>query len=1175
MGVTMKAIVCKNCGRSIEVSHLRMFELTPTALQKLRLFYDGHFRRMPCHPDCGAMLDFEPPVAYVSTSPHRVYLSGGDVFDPNELPSALEEFARERAPADTPTEARGFAQQEELAAAVFAHLRSAAGAFTALNAATAAGKVEEFIARDWATLTPEALVASDIVTLVERVNRAPKEKRQEALDYYNLHAQQLGRIQALSWMGMCIYWKGLPVTEDRTLERDLGSYLKAEALFPDAPSAFSGLTASPAGPPGDRELLAYCALAVEARFSALLARPNPRAKEWTATWLEFELFREEAPVEAKPRLDVLALSQDDLRKTLVYEVLFDRIAERIAKVLGRTPDDQYRLLIGRLVTIEERAGLVGLVHDVMSRGLRVQLPNLTSTEQVLNAIKKGLAGGSISSRDDRPGLQLDDAAKLFSATLLEKGDAASLTALFAGTRSLAEDDETRASVEAWFGATLLLLGQEHRFLDVVGSEERPWEAGLSEGTKGRLWTERANALRAAGRYQDALTWRERVVPLYRDEPHSANYRTAIRSVAMAHRELGAPDKALAMLEPLLPDTNAVDRIDVLDSLAATYAALGRLEQARKVLDEAVTLAVGPHEHLRNRFVAMRASLLGGQDPAAIEQSLVALPRSSWSKPSELIHECAAWCNLLLNQHPLSEEAATRFGEALLALGTALNSEESGFPPNLVEPARLVLAHAGEVLEHPDQRSLWSAAGFAAEKLGFPPHPAAVLALASLAYREGRDGNGRAMLAGLPRAMGRNVSQLQQVELAVDALMELEHRFNSLTQLLIEQERGHEARVVAEFRRDALRRVGPRYSLEEAEAFVTGLALDQVLTQNSVAVLEFLEGAEGGLAVMLTWRPPDQNATYLFLEWPSADLEELRERLLHSLQTWAPGRPGDPFDVAHWQEFRAWIGQQVEGVLPAGGHLIVIEHERLAGLPWHVAVAPDRTCSYASSWAAILRATGPAARCPKQLGVAMVPIYGDDDRVLAAMETARTACRNLAGKQQVGFCESIGAVCDRAAFASLLAGSDLTFVACHGFVDESERDVAWVLARDGGLPAHNASIVEADAERLTHFGWRQVQRLERTSPVVFSAACSSARVHLAGLGERLGLFASLANGGTRSLVAPGWDVDADLFLPVATRALELYVGGAGLAAAVRDACLEAQERLPARIAWALTVEGGWQ
>src|SRR6185369_8304109 len=130
--------------------------------------------------------------------------------------------------------------------------------------------------------------------------------------------------------------------------------------------------------------------------------------------------------------------------------------------------------------------------------------------------------------------------------------------------------------------------------------------------------------------------RERIVPLYEGEAGSPSQRTAIRNLAIAYREMGAPDRALELLEPLLEDVHAFDRLSMLETAAATYSALGELDAAAGALDEAIALAVGPDADRRAQFEAARTALLSGSTHAQTEQRLLASARDNWSNPVTLM-----------------------------------------------------------------------------------------------------------------------------------------------------------------------------------------------------------------------------------------------------------------------------------------------------------------------------------------------------------------------------------------------------------------------------------------------------------------------------------------------------------------------------------------------------------
>jgi hypothetical protein len=191
-----------------------------------------------------------------------------------------------------------------------------------------------------------------------------------------------------------------------------------------------------------------------------------------------------------------------------------------------------------------------------------------------------------------------------------------------------------------------------------------------------------------------------------------------------------------------------------------------------------------------------------------------------------------------------------------------------------------------------------------------------------------------------------------------------------------------------------------------------------------------------------------------------------------------------------------------------------------------------------------------------------------------MRNSARRTETFATEQGLTFSIAKEEACDHAAFRSIMNKSDLVKLICHGFIAK-DGDVALALAHDGFLPLR-ASEAGSEAGRPYRFSWRDCQRLSTAPTVVFSAACSTGYSHIAGLGERLGLFSALRHAGTRALVAPRWDIEPVRVLPILDDALERYVrGGISLMRALHDACIVAEAEQPRWLAWALAIEGDWQ
>src|SRR5206468_2862388 len=109
--------------------------------------------------------------------------------------------------------------------------------------------------------------------------------------------------------------------------------------------------------------------------------------------------------------------------------------------------------------------------------------------------------------------------------------------------------------------------------------------------------------------------------------------------------------------------------------------------------------------------------------------------------------------------------------------------------------------------------------------------------------------------------------------------------------------------------------------------------------------------------------------------------------------------------------------------------------------------------------------------------------------------------------------------------------------CHGFVDPDDDIVALMVAHDNELPLGNSVAANTSFGQRHRFDWRDCQPLKSAPVVLFSAACGSGQSHHAGFGEMLGLFSTLRRAGTRAVVAPRWDIEPKVVLPILDEAMK--------------------------------------
>src|SRR5882672_3941693 len=104
------------------------------------------------------------------------------------------------------------------------------------------------------------------------------------------------------------------------------------------------------------------------------------------------------------------------------------------------------------------------------------------------------------------------------------------------------------------------------------------------------------------------------------------------------------------------------------------------------------------------------------------------------------------------------------------------------------------------------------------------------------------------------------------------------------------------------------------------------------------VLEWLDTHDGAVG-LATFIDRDGCVTTSDLGDPGLDLDVLAEKIAFRASNWHEGRVGEPFDLPAWHQFIAWLHHTLEGRLPEGGQLVVIEHPEVWGLQWHAAAAP--------------------------------------------------------------------------------------------------------------------------------------------------------------------------------------------------------------------------------------------
>jgi hypothetical protein len=210
----------------------------------------------------------------------------------------------------------------------------------------------------------------------------------------------------------------------------------------------------------------------------------------------------------------------------------------------------------------------------------------------------------------------------------------------------------------------------------------------------------------------------------------------------------------------------------------------------------------------------------------------------------------------------------------------------------------------------------------------------------------------------------------------------------------------------------------------------------------------------------------------------------------------------------------------------------------------------------------------------RIGVALVPRARDSAAVVGALQGSLRRTEAMSAKTGIELIVQAGEACDRAAFVDMLEQVDAMKLLCHGFIGR-DGSVSLMLAHDGQLPLANSVAAGSVIGAPNRVSWRDLQTLKSAPRVVFSAACSSGKSAIAGLGERFGLHSALAQAGTAAIVAPWWDIVAAEVIPILDDVCDAHLEGVPLGRAVHEASRRAAETRPTWLAWGLALEGDWR
>jgi hypothetical protein len=1025
---------------------------------------------------------------------------------------------------------------------------------------TATDDMEPALTVYWDGLIPEVLVAfalwfSDALPEVPFDRSEMSPPGTDDADPTLVSMVQLGRLQAL------VLFKLIErvTTGGDTLQEALDRHVVRGVVLP---SALERLEISAA-----RVVKAevswtqrYVTLAVHAALCWAGGVDDPLGASWAEEYVRVHLALRSQP--GNEMLTRLALRPETAKILLTFAAMWD--ATHSALDAEPTRSDE----IDRLA---EEAGFSNLVTQITSSALEVNVPawaDSAGMTEVLDLLWSGT----------RDSVALAEGLRMLLKSTAHRPDQADMVALYQHALGLTDgSDEARAKLLVALGDGLRFIGRPAAFLHLIGERAQPWERSLAPDVRASLWAERSSALRFVQHGEEALKILDEILES-QAELHDDALMALELNRAILVRETGSPDSAAAMLLDLLPRAPAPMRLPVVESLMKTYLELGRAGEGFAVLKEVRQWAAGPwrsHAPFLDATIALlSANIVSDEGDAEAAAALERLADLADIESRVLSVAVAAMASLASHGSPLFDRQ--HFDRMRVELRLRVEAAaEAGARQSYFEMLQ-VLAGASEVAGE-DARELWERMVFEQEELSAAT-PFALLALAHSLWAADEVSQARTLLVAVPASMAATIGGVADLGAAVYAHGPLERVLREVASQICASDRGaaEDLRLVAELQRDATGRARAVRGGLAVAALQDGLG-DSVLAQLSpdhgaLHVIEWFETVDRVQALHTTVSSGGHVDT-VALTPPNVEIDNVARRLRSRLDGWTQARPGDPLDFPPWQALERWLCSELSGATH-DDHVVFFDHKRLAGLPWHLVPGPW-TSSYASSWSGVLTMPSQAAQ-RSRLGVLSVPAADDDPSVVEAFSRSLAATRSVGQRFDIEVTSVTDGQGDPGALRWLLASNDIVKLMCHGFVAPGNLEVGIMLAADGALPAQHAVAAASTAMAAHRFDWRDAQKVERVARIVMSAACSSGVSHMAGLNERLGLFSAWRSRGASALVAPAWDGIATDVLEVLDATLERFVtGGASLAECLRDACRQAENRLPRWRAWTLCLEGDWR
>ncbi len=921
-------------------------------------------------------------------------------------------------------------------------------------------------------------------------------------------------------------------------------------------------------------------LAVDTSLHSMLGRESPRSVDWAYAYLLMRLQARSA--ESEEDGDRFQLSAQRISRTITYEGAWNAVSSVVNGILSSPDSQDRRALFERLDAATEDLGHGDILNDVLKGGLYIKTSpsNAESVEAKSSEehTPKQFAELILSIRGRNSQLSISTLLAAWRLPWFE--DAHAVTTLFEFLEPSTEGDiEERASLLAWFGERMKLLGQPVLALAKIGEEQAPWENALSLSSQRCLWTERSNALRLLGKRITALDVAETTLSVTLRDPDATdgNRATAWLNRGILLRELGRFSEAMPCISRAVELTDGRSYMP-LQSLGTTLIQMGRSAEAVEALADARRMA-GGFELRDTRIgllvceIAIRSQLGQQERVAALRKEcpdLEEIPDAALVPYSAIIRQPST-------EVRRSEEHLQIVASVLTRLSNRVDQQMECRNVREAHNACFSAAMLAQEFECSEAEALWRRDALICLEADLTLEPRTVIEVAITGVQDNPDCFSDMVLA-IPQAIAESAGGVSLSIATMALLSPLDDPLGRLTLVALAQGRSaSEIQLLAELRRNAHRKAMRTQSHSAIDAFDGVVTAEMIRNVHEpFVVIEWCDvpGKVFGISTLVS---PGNVRTEFIENNAETDWVKAADKIVARLDNWHQGRLGQPHEIPHWKLIEDSLKSLLEKVLPAGGHVVFIDHVNMSGLPYHIALAPKWTTSYAADWHAIkiaVAANGSAPPRPR-LGLLHSPRSNETSAVRAALQASADRVKEVANANGLALDLAPPGVADSEAFRRLLEGTDLLKVLCHGQISKDERGIVLIIDHMGMAPPGYSFGATLDANRAHCFGWDELEHQKIAPRTIFLGACSGGAVSISGLDERTSFASMLASVGTNAVVAPRWKIDAELALPILDDAISIFVNGAPLVKALAYAVEAAIGRgVPAWQAHAFVIEGAW-